>query len=264
LIRVTELRVPIDDLELAADRLWQAGAPAVEEFVEGDLGVARSVLAADDATSIARLGALPRGWVVRHFDRPTEPAETWRQFAAPIVVSPTLTIRPAWLPGPGVAIEPGASFGLGDHPTTRLTARAVERLVGPETSVLDVGCGSGVLAIVAALRGAAPVVAIDIAEAAREATVENAARNGVGDRIDVSTRPLGDVAGRFDVVLANILAPTLIALAPDLRRVLSPDGALVVSGILAEAHDHVLAALAPLRRVSTDQLDGWAAVELRA
>ena len=91
----------------------------------------------------------------------------------------------------------------------------------------------------------------------------NAERNGVAERIDASTRPLAEVDGAFDVVLANILAPTLVALATDLRRVVSPTGVLLISGVLDGAYDHVVAALAPLRATSTYALDGWAAVEFR-
>jgi ribosomal protein L11 methyltransferase len=79
----------------------------------------------------------------------------------------------------------------------------------------------------------------------------------------VSTTDLADVDDTFDLVLANILAPTLVALSADLRRVLAPGGALVISGILADAHDHVLAALAPLAVVESEFLDGWAAITLR-
>jgi ribosomal protein L11 methyltransferase len=165
-----------------------------------------------------------------------------------------------------VAIEPGGAFGLGNHPTTRLSAAAVERLTGEGsgvTSVLDVGCGSGVLAIIAAARGATRVIAIDIAEAAREATVANAAANGVGHLVEASTDALAQIDGACDLVLANILAPTLIALAPELQRVLAPDGALVISGVLDGGYDHVIVALAPLRVVRVDVLEGWAALELR-
>lgn len=268
--RVVELLVPMADAELAADRLWCAGAHAVEELNAPEGAVLRSVLADDDTVSRARLGALPDEWRLTFFDQPDAPSEAWRDFAVPIEVSPTLVVRPAWLAPPSplggrldVAIEPAGAFGLGDHATTRLAAAATERLVGPGTRVLDVGCGTGVLAIVAALRGAAPIVAIDVAEAAREATVANAERNGVAPSIDVSTTPLADVEGTFDVVLANILAPTLIALASDLRRVLAPDGTLVISGVLTGGYDHVLAALAPLRPVHHASWGGWAAVELR-
>ncbi len=127
---------------------------------------------------------------------------------------------------------PGAAFGLGDHPTTVLTLRLLRRTWWPGATVLDVGCGSGVLSVVAARLGAPYVEAIDISPAAVEATVANAERNGVAGAISVSTRPLAAIDEPFDLVLANLLAPVLVDLAPELRRVVAPSGALIVSGVL--------------------------------
>ena len=268
-MRILTLTVPAAAAELAADRLWAAGAQAVEEREVGEGRVElRTSLGNDDEVAAGRLGRVPDDWSCEFVDIDPRPAETWREFARPIVVSDRLVIRPSWQPSDGalgvldVPIEPGASFGLGDHPTTRSTAGVLDDLVRPGQHVLDVGCGSGVLAIIAARRGAARVVAIDIAEPAREATEDNARRNGVGDVIEASTTPLGEIAGRFDLVLANILAPTLVALAPDLRRVTADDGRLVVSGVLADGYDHVVAALAPMRVVDQRDVDGWSAVTL--
>jgi ribosomal protein L11 methyltransferase len=94
-------------------------------------------------------------------------------------------------------------------------------------------------------------------------TLENAVRNGVDDRVQVSTMPLAEVEGTYELVVANILAPTLVELADDLLRVLAADGTLVISGVLDGRFDHVVAALAPARVVAVDVLDGWAAVTLR-
>lgn len=267
-MRVVQLVAPDGQADLAADRLWQAGATAVEELPAGDGRVAlRSVLAADDDVTRARLGVMPDDWHLEWVEVPDNPSEAWREAVEPIDVDGRLVLRPAWLPSIDddrleIAIEPGASFGLGDHPTTRLSASAAARLSFPGCRVLDVGCGSGVLGIVAARLGAAGVVAIDISEAAIEATRENALRNGVEHLVAASSTPLADLDGEFDLVLANVLAPTLVEMAPDLRRVLAAGGRLVISGVLAERHDHVVAALAPLRAVRTDVLDAWAAVEL--
>ncbi len=185
------------------------------------------------------------------------------------MVEPDLVVRPAWVSfqaPSGVTvlhIEPGATFGMGDHPTTILSLRAIRPQVRPGCTVLDVGCGSGVLAIAACVFGAGRAVAIDIAPAAVPVTIANATANGVADRVQASTTDLADIDGVYDLVVANILAPTLVALAADLRRVLAPGGALVISGILAEANAHVLAALSPLHVVATAELDGWAAFTLR-
>jgi ribosomal protein L11 methyltransferase len=270
-VRLVEIEAPAEASELVADRLWTAGATAVEEVATiGARTTLRSVLSADDDTSLRRLGTVPSTWSVRFVEIDDAPSEAWRDFAAPIVVNDDLVIRPAWVDVPHrpgvtvIAIEPAGSFGLGDHPTTRLSADAVWRVAQPGDRVLDVGCGTGVLAIAGLVRGAHSAVAIDIAEAAREATERNALAHGLADRIEASCTSLVDVDGAFEVVVANILAPTLVELAPDLGRVLAPGGRLIVSGILAGRHQHVLDALSPLRPVRTDELDGWACVELAA
>jgi ribosomal protein L11 methyltransferase len=269
-MRSLVLTVPGCDAEVAADRLWSCGARAVEERLGRDgLVQLHTVLAADDDVSLVRLGEVPAGWLVGFIDVDPRQAQTWRDHARPVLIAADLVIQPAWLAGdapPGVteiSIEPGGSFGLGDHPSTRLTAAAVRRLVHTGDRVLDVGCGSGVLAIIAARAGASHVDAIDIAEAAKEASDANVRLNGVSGIVRVSTTGLDAIEQRYDLVLANILAPTLVALAPDLVRVTEADGALVISGVLADRHQHVLDALKPLCAVETDELDGWAAVELR-
>ena len=249
-----------DEVELAGDALWGLGVVAVEERAAGAL-VELWTSIGDDAGDVE----LPWPWRYEEVDESV--ADTWRDFAGPIEVEAGLVVRPAWVPyepPAGVTvlhIEPGSTFGMGDHPTTILSLRAMRRLVTPGASVLDVGCGSGVLAIGAMVFGAGSAVGVDIAPAAVPVTLANAAANGV--TVEASTTPLEEVDGRFDLVLANILAPALVALAPDLRRVVAPGGRLVISGILADAHAHVLEALAPLVPERTDVLDGWAAVTLR-
>ena len=268
-MRVLALTVPEPDGELAADRLWVVGARAVEQLT-GKAGTVelRTMLADSERTSLERLGRLPAGWSVEFVEIEEAPAQTWREFVQPIEVNQELVILPAWLTPqelPGVLeveIEPGGSFGLGDHPTTRLSADATWKLCKPGARVLDVGSGSGVLSIIAARRGASEVVAIDIAEVARHATDDNALRNGVSDRITASTTAIADIEGSFDLVVANVLAPALVAMSEDLRRLTAPLGRLVLSGLLAGCHDHVVAALDPMRVIATSELEGWAAVVL--
>lgn len=290
-MRAFVVTVAAADVELAADHLFGLGVAAVEERSGADGTVELWTAVGDDDTSVAAAtGSLSPGWTWRTVDLDRAVAERWRQFAVPISVGEAgqeVRIVPAWLapdandqtadaddtgnaPTPGavgpltVFVDPGAAFGLGDHPTTQLTLRSVLAapwLVEPSAGrVLDVGCGSGVLGVLVAKRGATSVVGIDIATAAIEATIANAARNHV--TIDASTIPLADVEGPFDLILANVLAPALIEMAADLRRVLAPAGHLVVSGILADRHQHVLDALAPLVVVRTLMMDGWAAVTL--
>ncbi len=270
MIRALVLTVPALDNELASDRLWAAGAQAVEERQrDGALCELWTTLSGDDDVAAARLGVLPPTWAVAFVEVDPTPSDEWRNHVFPIRVADDLVIRPAWLPAldlvgvEEVVIEPAAAFGLGDHPTTRLSAGAVRRLARAGESGLDVGCGTGVLSIIAALAGAGRVVAIDIADAAIEATIDNATRNGVVDLIDARAMPVEQVDGQFDLVVANILAPVLVGMADSLRRLTAPSGRLVIAGILLDRHDHVLAALRPMVALSTDQLDGWAVVELR-
>lgn len=173
----------------------------------------------------------------------------WKQYFKPAKVSERFFVHPPWdVPRAAgtevlLSIDPGLAFGTGTHETTRLCLRALDRvLVRPGLAVLDVGTGSGILAIGAALLGASPVVANDIERAALTATRENAARNGVDGRIDVSLKPLAEVTGRFDVVVANILFHILVDLAEELRRHVAPGGALVLSGVLGVQDEALLEA----------------------
>ncbi len=270
MIRTLVLTVPVGEVEVAADRLWGAGAQAVEER-RVDVATVQlwTMLGGAEDESVSRVGVIPAGWSIESRWIDESPSLAWRDHACPTVVDDAMVIRPAWLPPLSLAgvteivIEPAASFGLGDHPTTTLVAKATRRLVRSGDLVLDVGCGSGVVAIIAALGGAANVVAIDTADAAVDATIDNAARNGVSDLICAGSTPLAEVEGSFDLVVANILAPVLIELAEHLKRVTRQSGTLVISGILEARHDHVLAAFEPMTVVGTDVIDGWAAVELK-
>ena len=267
ILAVTVVTVPQADAELGADRLMQAGAFAVEERVLDDgRAELRAVLADSESAAHDRLGELPPSWSVRTETVDATPSDTWREHAAPVWVTPDLVVRPAWLPAvesdgvTEVAIEPGATFGLGDHPTTRLCAAALWRMRPLAGRALDVGSGSGVLAIVAVLAGATEAAAIDIADVSPAVVEANADRNGVGPRIAASTTPLDHIDDLFDVVVANILAPDLVAMAPDLLRVTAPSGTLILSGLLDGRYDHVVAALAPMQLARVDTLEGWAAL----
>lgn len=279
-IRAFVVTVDTDNVDLASDRLWQLGVRAVEERAPADGGAGTELWTSvgQDDEAIARAAAgLDPEWAWRVVEVPTAFAETWREHVEPSWPSDDLVIVPAWMEIDAgadvtrVVIEPAGAFGLGDHPTSQLSARALRSELCRRAdrgvtsiSVLDVGCGTGVLSIVAALSGATRVRAIDIAAEAVAATSANAEANGVDDVIEVDSMTVDRIEGPYDVVVANILAPVLVASATDLTRLVGRDGSLIISGLLADAHQHVVAALAPLQIVETATQDGWAAVVLRA
>lgn len=256
------------DVDVASDVLWQLGVRAIEERTVRDAaGVELWTAVGGEPEAVERaIRALGGRWSCRVVDVDDEARETWRDFAEPIRIDGDLVILPAWVDvdvdaATVVRIEPGGAFGLGDHPTTELSLRAMKRLLGDDVDVLDVGCGTGVVAVTAALLRRRPVRAIDISSAAVEATLDNARRNGVDDVIEVDTTALADIDGVYDVVVANILAPVLVSLAADLQRVTR--SWLVISGVLASAYQHVVDALAPMQVAQIEELDGWACLVLR-
>jgi len=272
------VEVPAVEAELAADALWALGVVAIEEREPPEpTGGADAVelwtsLGPDRDTAATALAALAERWPWRFVEVDADVVNTWRTFARPTRVLDDLVVVPAWFGDPLDAqtrsaivlrIDPGEAFGMGDHPTTVACLRALRREVRAGAAVLDVGCGSGVLGIAGLHFGAGRVDAIDIAPAAVHATLENAHRNGVADRIRVSTTPLAEVVGAYDVVVANILAPTLRHLADDLCRVVGPGGVLIVSGLLADRYQDVVEALAPLKLVEVETWEGWVALTLR-
>lgn len=161
----------------------------------------------------------------------------------PIRISDRLWIVPSWHESPDPAavnliLDPGMAFGTGSHPTTRLCLEWLERNVAEGCSVLDYGCGSGILAIAAARLGAGKVAGVDIDPQAVEAARANAERNGVTALFADSADP---VAGEYDVVVANILSNPLRVLAPAICAHLRPGGRLALSGILREQVDEIIA-----------------------
>jgi len=188
-------------------------------------------------------------------------ALTQREFE-PIRINDRLWIVPTWHEPPdpsaiNLAIDPGRAFGSGSHPTTRLCLEWLAGTLRGGESVLDFGCGSGVLAIGAARLGAARVIGIDIDPEAVATAAANAQANG----IDGATFCLPDEGSNvmFDVVVANILARPLMALAPLLAARVKPGGMLALAGLLDSQAESIAAVYAPgclLQTVRT--LDGWA------
>lgn len=177
----------------------------------------------------------------------------------PVEITPAFWIVPTWHQVPAQAgqvirLDPGLAFGTGTHPTTRMCLRWIAAHPPIGQRVLDYGCGSGILAIGAALHGAAAVDAVDIDEAAVQSTLDNAAANGV--RMGAG---LPDAArGEYGTVLANILATPLKLLAPLLCQHVAPGGALVLAGVLERQTEELQAAYqAWLALEVADREDGW-------
>jgi len=184
-------------------------------------------------------------------------AESWRERCQRVVVDDSLAIAPPWKAEPtDLLIEPGMAFGTGEHPTTISCLRAVIRRADASHRCLDVGTGSGVLAIAAARLGM-EAWGIDIEPESVTAAHENADRNGVKIRADQTA--LSDVEGRFELVVANLFAEVLVALSDDLKRVCS--GHLAVAGVLTDRAEMVVEALAPMRVLSREEQGDWTHME---
>jgi ribosomal protein L11 methyltransferase len=181
----------------------------------------------------------------------------WKQYYRPMEVGRRLLILPEWEPVPEegervpLRLDPGLIFGTGAHPSTRMCLEAAEDLAPQAERVLDLGCGSGILAIAALLLGAKSALGCDIDEAAPRIAAENAALNGVEDRLTVLA---GDAAadealrhamgGRdYDIVFLNIVADVILALLPDIPRWLRPGGTLIVSGVIDGREGEIAEAL---------------------
>ncbi len=267
------------DAELAADLCWFAGATAVGEGVGagGAVTLEAGFTTDDEAVRAAATlrRRLPVATVAVVDAGPALDAalDAWKTHARPVRAGRRLVVWPDWIdPGglddglvrPGdvvVRIDPGRAFGSGSHPSTRLCLGVLDDLVDPASSVLDVGCGSGVLAVAAALLGADPVVAVDVDPVAVAATRDNAAANGMTGRVVASTTPVGEITGTSSVVVANIGAATLVELAGDIVARLAPGGTLVLAGLLTSSWDRVRVAYEAhdLMLVAVPEEEGWVA-----
>jgi ribosomal protein L11 methyltransferase len=204
--------------------------------------------AIDDA--LAGWATADREWVEQAEE---DWAETWKVHFQPVRISDRLVIAAPWHNVHGaLVIEPGNAFGTGEHPTTRACLRAVDQFAVSGATVLDVGCGSGILALAAAKLGMR-AHGVDIDPDAVVSAQEAARLNGLDVRFD--TTPLENVPGTYNLVVANLFAEVLVALAPELLR--HSAGPLALAGILADRADIVRAAFASRAVIEDRTEEGW-------
>jgi len=200
-------------------------------------------------------------------------AEAWKKFFFVQRIGERVIVKPSWReyqPEPNdvvLELDPGMAFGTGLHPTTRMCILVCEQFVREGMRVLDLGTGSGILAITAAKLGAASVLALDVDQVAVRVATENVALNGLEDLIQVRQGSIEQTAldGGYDLILANIIASVIAELAPRLRAAIAPSGLLVVSGIIEEREGLVIEALedAGMRIEETMAEGDWRAMVCR-
>lgn len=198
-------------------------------------------------------------------------SQKWKEHWKPQRIGARLVIVPSWESFAAqkgdliITMDPGMAFGTGTHATTQLCAEALERLVQPGQGLLDVGCGSGILALFALRLGAAPVLGVDNDPDAIMVSKENAEANGLADKLQLAVSADVQVEGRFPLVVANILMKPLLALAPAIVAKVEVGGILLLSGLLAEQLDEVSAAYAALglQESARHLLDEWGLLQFK-
>mgnify|MGYP000882051256 CR=1 FL=1 len=258
-----KIEVDAGEVELLSHLLHEAGCNGIVEDLSG--GARATVTAYFDASRessaalSSRIGSLAREFEALSdlkIDVETlsadEPKKNWRQWFKPFEITRGIFVTPSWerfVPEPGqtaITIDPGMAFGTGLHETTRLCAEAIGGKLREATcplSVLDVGTGSGLLAIIARKLGAGRVAAVENDPDALAVAIENFAMNGAEPC--ESSLGIAEVGGTFDVVVANILLLTLIELKDELVAKLAPKGLLVLSGITHDQEERLKNAFSP-------------------
>jgi ribosomal protein L11 methyltransferase len=259
------VRAGSDDRSAVLDALFAAGSPAVEEI--GDDLHTYLPLGTDPAPIVRAIAAAsPSARVETSEVALAEWDAAWRDQLA-VHRAGDLAVAPPWLTAEldlatTIVVDPGMAFGTGDHPTTRGVLRLMSRVVLKGDRVADLGAGSAVLSIGAAKLGAASVAAIELDADAIENAEANVRANGVGDRVTVL---LGDahvllpLVAPVRVVVANIVAPVLLALLPTIDQALTRDGRAIVGGILEEERDGFVRRIADAdwQVVMEDREENW-------
>lgn len=279
LMEVGALSVSVEDADEGTDAerplFGEPGMEPKEAAWEHSRVVALTEQDADQAAIVAaaagqiKLAAVPK-FTLRKVEEQDWVRLTQSQFA-PIHIGKNIWVVPSWHEAPDpdaliLELDPGLAFGTGSHPTTRLCMEWLEAHPAPGKTVLDYGCGSGILAMVAKKLGAQQVAGVDIDPQA----IESARDNGVRNQCEVEYF-LPDAFAqsayanqRFDVVVANILSSPLKLMAPMLSGRVADGGALILSGVLARQAEEVAAAYAPFIKLGVwAEQDGWVALHGR-
>jgi len=280
LIEAGALSVSVEDADEGTEQekplFGEPGMEPKEAAWEHSRVVALTDVDADQAGIVAEaaaaigLAAAPT-FTTRKVDDEDWVRLTQSQFE-PIHIGKNIWVVPSWHEAPDanaliLELDPGLAFGTGSHPTTKLCMEWLEAHPAPDQSVLDYGCGSGILAMVARKLGATKVAGVDIDPQAIESARDNAGRNKVEDIEFFVPEDFAQSAhanARFDIVVANILSSPLKLMAPMLSGRVADGGALVLSGVLARQAEEVAAAYAPFIKLSVwAEHEGWVALHGR-
>lgn len=195
-------------------------------------------------------------------------ANSWKKYYKPFNISKRIVIKPTWEEYKTesgeiiIEMDPGMAFGTGTHETTKMCAQMLDENIKEGNKVLDVGCGTGILSIIASKLGAESVLSVDIDSVATEITKENCSINNV-DNLEVITGVLSDVKEyKYDVIVANIIADIIIGISQDISRYLKPNGVFISSGIIKERKEEVLQTYLNLgfECVKVEELGEWVAI----